>query len=49
MKATSNIVNDKDVHYEAFDFHRECSKMRSDTAVLVDTDFSNGVKLIFIC
>merc|ERR1719384_276471 len=37
LKATSNIVNDKDVHYEAFDFHRECSKMRYDRlSILMD-------------
>merc|ERR1712025_765811 len=30
LKAVCNQVSDADVFYEAFDFHKECSKMRYD-------------------
>ena len=30
LKAVCNQVSDADLFYEAFDFHKECSKMRYD-------------------
>ena len=34
-------LNQNDVHYEAFDFHRECSKMRYERLSLLKDQLAN--------